>query len=77
MRLLFSVSTFPGPCAYVDYQGLNDRITTSDGTQVTQHDDDFRKDVIRRDGQACVITRQAEAYYDAAHLIAFAMGDQA
>jgi hypothetical protein len=76
VRLLFQCLDFPGPCAYVDYEGLNDRITTSDGTQVIQRDDDFRKDVIRRDGPACVITRREQAHCDAAHLIPHSKGDE-
>src|SRR5882762_3468999 len=48
------VSTSPGPCAFVDHEGLNDRITTTEGTT---RRGDFRNDVVRRDGPACVIHR--------------------
>src|ERR1700755_3519784 len=51
-----SVSTSPGPCAFVDYQGLNDRILTT--TEGTARRGVFRDDVIRRDGPACVVTRE-------------------
>jgi hypothetical protein len=52
-----SVSTSPGRCAFVDYDGLNDRITTTEGTS---HHGDFRADVVRRDGPACVVTQEEE-----------------
>jgi hypothetical protein len=48
-----SLSTSPGLCAFVDYEGLDDRITT---TEETARHVDFRGDVIRRDGPACVVT---------------------
>jgi hypothetical protein len=67
------VSTSPGPCAFVDYEGLNDRITTSDGTS---HRIDFRSDVIRRDGHACVVTQVEKDDCDAAHLIPHSKGDE-
>ncbi len=72
MRLLFSVSTSPGPCAFVDHEGLNDRITTTGGTLCRS---DFRSEVIRRDGSACVVTGAAEGDCDAAHLIPHSKGD--
>ena len=73
MRLLFSVSTSPGRCAFVDYDGLNDRITTTEGTGRRS---DLRADVVRRDGPACVVTQVEEADCDAAHLIPHSKGDE-
>ena len=67
-----SVSTSPGRCAFVDYEGLNDRITTTEGTARRS---DFRNNVIRRDGHACVITKEGEKDCDAAHLIPHSKGD--
>ena len=66
VRLLFSVSTSPGHCAFVDYKGLNDRITTTEGTG--RHPN-FRNDVVRRDGPACIVTEAEDGICDAAHLI--------
>ena len=68
-----SVSTFPGPCAFVDIEGLNDRITTTEGTARRA---DFRDDVLRRDGPACVITEVGVRHCDAAHLIPHSKGNE-
>jgi hypothetical protein len=67
-----SVSTSPGSCAFVDLQGLNDRITTTGGST---HRGDFRDDVVRRDGPACVVTRMDKDDCVAAHLIPHSKGD--
>ena len=67
-----SVSTSPGRCAFVDYEGLNDRITTTEGTTRRRY---FRDDVVQRDGPACVVTEVGEAHCDAAHLIPHSKGD--
>ena len=40
------------PFAFVDYEVLNDRITTTEGTVCGR---DFRDNVIRQDGPACVV----------------------
>src|SRR6267154_4352639 len=61
-----SVSTSPGRCAFVDYEALNERITTTEGTERRGI---FRGNVIRRDGRACVVTQEGEGTCDAAHLI--------
>ena len=68
-----SVSTSPGRCVFVDYEGLNDRLTT---TEATTRRADFRDDVIRRDGRACVVTQEGEDHCDAAHLIPHSKGDE-
>jgi hypothetical protein len=66
-------SPSPGGCVYIDYEGLNDRITTTEGTERRW---DFRQDVIQRDGPACVITQMEEEDCDAAHLIPHSKGDE-
>ena len=66
-----SVSTSPDSFAFIDYQALNDRITTAEGST---HDGDFRSNVKRRDGPACVVTEAGEC--DAAHLIPHSKGDE-
>ena len=43
-----SVSTSPGRCAFVDYEALNDRITTTEGTARRE---DFREDIRYRGGK--------------------------
>ena len=68
-----SVSAFPGRCAFVDYEGLNDRKTTTEGTARLA---DFRGAVLRRDGHACVVTQVGEHDCDAAHLIPHSKGDE-
>ncbi|KAH9983216.1 hypothetical protein BJV74DRAFT_894942 [Russula compacta] len=60
-------------CAFVDYEGLNDRITTTEGTARRR---DFRDDVARRDGPACVVTQVGEVACDVAHLIPHSKGDE-
>jgi hypothetical protein len=66
------VSTSPARCAFVDYEGLDDRITTTEGTS---RRGDLRADVIRRDGPACVVTQVEGRHCDAAHLIPHSKGD--
>ena len=68
-----SVSTSPGRCAFVDYEGLNDQITTTEGTPRRAH---FRNDVVRRDGPACVVTEAGSLDCVAAHLIPHSKGDE-
>lgn len=68
-----SVSTSPEDCAFVDHQGLNDRLTSTARTARSNH---FRGDVIQRDGHACVVTLAAEDLCDAAHLIPRSKGDE-
>ena len=67
-----SVPTSPVPCAFVDYEGLNDRITTTDGTARRV---DFRECVLERDGPACVVTQAQGEDCDASHLIPHCKGD--
>ena len=77
MKLPFtSVSLLPGDIAFVDrnYECLNDRITTTDGTLVRRKT--FRDEVIERDGHACVVTQEGEDVCDAAHLIPHSKGDE-
>lgn len=68
-----SVSTSPEDCAFIDYQGLNDRLTS---TARTARSNSFRDNVIKRDGPACVVTLAAEDLCDAAHLIPRSKGDE-
>jgi len=68
-----SVSTCPDSFTFIDYQALNDRITTAQGST---RDGDFRSNVIRRDGQACVVTQEEEGGCDATHLIPHSKGDE-
>jgi hypothetical protein len=67
-----SVSTSPEDCAFVDYQGLHDQLTS---TEQTQCRGSFRSDVMRRDGLACVVTQERKEVCDAAHLIPWRKGD--
>ncbi|KAI0252791.1 hypothetical protein BJV78DRAFT_1281379 [Lactifluus subvellereus] len=60
-------------CIFVDYEGLNDRITT---TSRTARRSNFREEVIQRDGFFCVITQQSGEHCDAAHLIPWSKGDK-
>jgi hypothetical protein len=68
-----SVSTSPGSSAFVDHESLNDRITTTEGTIRRGN---FRDDVVRRDGCACVVTEEGEYDCEAAHLIPQSKGDE-
>ena len=74
MQLIADSSFFlTEPYVYVDYNVLNDRITSSAQTQ-RQHD--FRYDVIERDGPLCIITQEAAQYCDTCHIIPRSKGDQ-
>src|SRR5258708_26629263 len=68
-----SVSTSPEDCAFIDHEGLNEQLTS---TEQTPRRHDFRGDVIRRDGHACVVTREAEEHCDAVHLIPRSKSDE-
>ncbi|KAH0826930.1 hypothetical protein J3R83DRAFT_4536 [Lanmaoa asiatica] len=61
-----------GDCTFVDYQGLNDRITS---TERTSRRESFRRDVLLRDG-SCVVTGRNAHACDAAHLIPRSKGDE-
>ncbi|KAK0495721.1 hypothetical protein EDD18DRAFT_1287147 [Armillaria luteobubalina] len=55
-----------GALHLVDYQGLNDRMTSS----VTEaHLSSFRQSIIRRDGDGCVFTGAEVAYCEAIHIL--------
>ncbi|KAH9965207.1 hypothetical protein BC827DRAFT_1382322 [Russula dissimulans] len=60
-------------CAFVDHLGSNDRYTS---TAHTPRRHNFRDDVIRRDGDACVVTQATQAVCDAVHLIPWSKGDE-
>jgi hypothetical protein len=68
-----SVSTSPEACAFVDHEGLNDRSTS---TELTLRRHNFRGDVIRRDGHACVVTGTEGENCDAVHLIPWSKGEE-
>jgi hypothetical protein len=75
------VSISPGHCAFVDYECLDDRsyhtsTTTEESTDSTTSCRDFRDDVVRRDGPACVVTKMEEYICDAVHLIPHSKGDE-
>jgi len=57
----------------VDYEGLNDRKTTTEGTVRLRN---FRSNVVRRDGPVCVITGEGEDHCDAIHLIPHSKGNE-
>ncbi|KAI9566886.1 hypothetical protein HD554DRAFT_2193715 [Boletus coccyginus] len=60
-------------CIFVDYTGLNDRMTSSSQTSLRYN---FRDDVGQRDGGVCVITGGAGEHCDAAHLIPKSKSDE-
>ncbi|KAH9036214.1 hypothetical protein EDB85DRAFT_2143344 [Lactarius pseudohatsudake] len=62
-----------GNCIFVNYQGLNDKATS---TVPTDCPNDFRDKIIARDGSACVVTRHPGVYCDAAHLVPWNKGDE-
>lgn len=68
-----SVSTSPEGFAFVDHEGLNNRLTSTEQTTCRYN---FRGDVIQRDGHVCVVTQEAEEDCDAAHLIPHSKGDE-
>jgi hypothetical protein len=67
------VSTSPEDCAFIDHQGSNDQLTSSELTHCRQG---FRTDVIRRGGHACVVTQVAGVLCDAVHLIPRSKGEE-
>ncbi|KAH9004500.1 hypothetical protein EDB86DRAFT_3199514, partial [Lactarius hatsudake] len=63
----------PGSCIFVDYNGLVERATTSSSTSCRS---DFRKEVVKRDGESCVITGNPLDVCDAAHIIPRCKSDE-
>jgi hypothetical protein len=59
----------------VDYEALNDRITSTAETN-TPRLGSFRQNVMNRDGELCIITRESEQFCEAAHLILKCKGDE-
>ncbi|KAH9172519.1 hypothetical protein EDB89DRAFT_1851085 [Lactarius sanguifluus] len=62
-----------GQCIFVDYECLNDSMTS---TNQTPRRDNFRREIMARDGSFCVITRDVERSCDAAHIIPRSKGDE-
>ncbi|KAH9004498.1 hypothetical protein EDB86DRAFT_2797478 [Lactarius hatsudake] len=62
-----------GSCIFVDYNGLVERATTTDGS-LRCHD--FREEVIKRDGESCIITGNPLDVCDAAHIIPRCKSDE-
>ena len=62
-----------GQFAFVDYNALNERITSSSQTQRRSN---FRRDVLERDGMFCVFTGETQDVCDAAHIIPRSKGDE-
>ena len=58
---------------FVDYKGLNERMTT---TTLTLRRHNFRNEILVRDGNYCVITGETSEDCDAAHLIPKSKGDE-
>ncbi|KAH9036199.1 hypothetical protein EDB85DRAFT_2288403 [Lactarius pseudohatsudake] len=52
-----------GHCIFIDHEGLNDRLTS------TSRRENFRKEILARDKEFCVVTREPADDCDAAHLI--------
>ncbi|KAH8994519.1 hypothetical protein EDB92DRAFT_286656 [Lactarius akahatsu] len=55
-----------GHCIFIDHEGLNDRLTSTDQTPRREN---FRKEILARDKEFCVVTREPANDCDAAHLI--------
>jgi hypothetical protein len=68
-----SFSTSPEDCAFVDHEGLNDRLTC---TAQTPRHQDFRYNVMQRDGDVCVVTQTGRVGCDAVHLIPRSKGEK-
>ncbi|KAH9966479.1 hypothetical protein BC827DRAFT_668182 [Russula dissimulans] len=60
-------------CAFVDHEGLNDRLTC---TAQTPRHQDFRYNVMQRDGDVCVVTQTGRVGCDAVHLIPRSKGEK-
>jgi hypothetical protein len=71
--LLIMVSISLEDCIFVDYNGLNDQITSSSQTNDCYN---FKENVIQQDGPACIITQEPAAYCDATHLIPKCKGNE-
>ncbi|KAI9438933.1 hypothetical protein H4582DRAFT_2128507 [Lactarius indigo] len=60
-------------CIFVDHEGLNERMTSTNRTPRRNH---FRRQIMARDGELCVITRDVPECCDAAHIIPRGKGDE-
>ena len=59
----------PELCHFIDYQGLNDRVTTTTHSDQSSGCTEFRDRILERDGSTCVVTHEVVEGCDAAHLI--------
>ncbi|KAH9054869.1 hypothetical protein EDB87DRAFT_1413202 [Lactarius vividus] len=73
MTLYTSINLRVGQCIFVDYEGLNDEMTSTDQTP---RRDNFRREILARDGSFCVVTRDVVGSCDAAHIIPRSKGDE-
>jgi len=68
-----SVLTSLEACAFIDSEGLNDRMTATVGTAGLHR---FKDNIIQRDGPACVVSQVRKEVCDAVHLIPRSKGDE-
>lgn len=66
-----NVLTSLGDHAFVDHEGLNNWLTSTEQTSCCAH---FRSSVIDQDGHACIVLQAQEVDCDAAHLITRSKG---
>ena len=72
-RLSLTVYAHIGEYHIIDYNAMNDRITSSEQTPRSSR---FRRDVMERDGPVCVFTLTDGSMCDAAHLLPKSKGDE-
>jgi hypothetical protein len=71
LSLIFSFMPI-GDYHIIDHNAMNDRITASAQTACSSS---FRRNVMARDGNACVFTGHCDDLCDAAHILAKSKGD--
>jgi hypothetical protein len=79
MQLIADSSFFTEPTAFIDYNVLNDPITSTSSSSLAQtqpQHGDFRDDIIERDGPFCIFTQEPAEDCDAVFIIPRSKGDE-
>jgi hypothetical protein len=78
MQLMADFSFFTEPYAFIDYNALDDQVTSSstETTQMTPRQQDFRDNIIERDGPLCIISEMPAEDCHGCHIIPRSKGDE-
>jgi 5-methylcytosine-specific restriction endonuclease McrA len=76
MQPIADLSFFTEPYAFIDYNVLNDHVTSYTQTTARRIGQDFRDNIIERDGPFCIISQEPAEYCYGCHIIPRSKGDE-